>query len=77
MPHRANTDTNIANGTQPNQNFGKNFTKLRTLTPFSKNYKFQNPQLKSTKFKTKEKTMFRKTYLEVILQIFSLENDGV
>ena len=67
MPHGANTATNTANGTQPNQNFEKKFTKIRTPTPFSKIPKFQNPKLKSVKSKTKMKTMFRKTYLEVIL----------
>ena len=72
MPHRANTDTNIANGTRPNQNFGKHFTKLRTPTPFLKNPKFQNPKKKTAKYKTKEKK-----YLEVILQRFLLQNDGV
>ena len=77
MPHGANTGTNTTNETQPKQNFGKNFTKMRTPTPFSKNPKFQNPKLKSAKFKTKVKTMFRKTYLEEILQRFLLENDGV
>ena len=77
MPHGANTGTNTANETQPNQNFRKNFTKLRTLTPFSKNPKFQNRKLKTAKFKTKEKTMFKRTYLEVILQRFLLENDTV
>ena len=78
MPHGANTDTNIANGTQPNQNLEKNFTKIRTSTQFSKIPNFYKPKLKSAKFKTKvKKKMFRKTYLEVILQRFLLENDGV
>ena len=54
MPHRANTDTNIANGTRPNQNFGKHFTKLRTPTAFLKIPKFQNPKKKTAKYKTKE-----------------------
>ena len=77
MPHGANTDTNTANGTQPNQNFEKQFTKIRTPTPFSKIPKIRNPKLKSAESKIKMKTMFRKTYLEVILQRFLLEKDGV
>ena len=36
MPQGANTNTHKPNGTQPNQNFEKNFTKSRTLTHFRK-----------------------------------------
>ena len=41
MPHGANTDTNIANGTQPNQNFEKICTKIRTPTLFWKSPNFK------------------------------------
>ena len=37
MPHRANTNTQISNGTQPNQNFEENFHKIKNPNPFSKN----------------------------------------
>ena len=36
LPQGANTVTNTGNGTQPNQNFERIFTKMRTLTQFSK-----------------------------------------
>ena len=36
----ANTDTHKSNGTQPNQNFEKNFPKTKFPTPFSKNPQF-------------------------------------
>ena len=36
MPQGANTDTISSNGTQPNQNFEKNFPKSTFPTPFSK-----------------------------------------
>ena len=36
MPHDANTDTHKPNGTQPNQNFEKIYTKSRTPTHFRK-----------------------------------------
>jgi len=39
MPHEANIDTNIANGTQPNQNFEKIFHKNKNPNPV-----FENPQ---------------------------------
>ena len=55
----------------------KNFHKNKNPNPVFKNPQFLKSKLKSAKFKTKVKTMFRKTYLEVILQRFLLENDGV
>ena len=39
-PHGANTDTHKTNGTQPNQNFEKNFSKTKFPTPLSKNPQF-------------------------------------
>ena len=36
----ANTDTQMANGTQLNQDFGKIFTKIKNPNPFSKNPQF-------------------------------------
>ena len=40
LPQGANKDTQMANGTEPNQDFGKNFTKIKNLNPFSKNPQF-------------------------------------
>ena len=37
LPQGANTDTQTANGTQPNQDFGKIFIKNKNPNPFSKN----------------------------------------
>ena len=45
LPQRANTNTNIANRTQPNQNFERNFHNFKNLNPFSKNPQFLNPNL--------------------------------
>ena len=39
----ANTDTQMKNGTQPNQDFGKIFTKIKNPNPFSKNPQFWEP----------------------------------
>ena len=36
MPQLANTTTNKSNGTKPNQEIEKNFTKNRVPNPFSK-----------------------------------------
>ena len=58
--------------------FWKNFHKIEKPNPFSKKIpNFENLKLKSKKLKEKMKAMFRKTYLEVILQRFLLEIDGV
>ena len=43
MPHGANIDTQRSNGTQPNKNFEKKFTKIRTPTQFFKNPQFSKP----------------------------------
>ena len=43
MPQGANTDTQMVNGTQPNQDFGKISQKLRTPTHFQKIPNFENP----------------------------------
>ena len=43
MPHGANTGTNTANGMQPNQNFEKKITKIRTPTQFFENPQFSKP----------------------------------
>ena len=40
LPQGANTDAQIANGTQPNQEFGKSFTKIKNPNPFLKNPQF-------------------------------------
>ena len=45
MPHRANTNTHRSNGTQPNHNFEKTFTKTWTPTHFRKIPNFGNPNL--------------------------------
>ena len=37
MPQGANTNIHKLNGTQPNQNFEKNCSKIKFPTPFSKN----------------------------------------
>ena len=34
LPQGANIDTQMANGTQPNQDFGKIFTKIKNPNPF-------------------------------------------
>ena len=55
MPQGANTDAPTTNGTQPNQNIGKLFTKLRNPTLFQKKIpNFENLKLKSTKLKENE-----------------------
>ena len=43
LPHGTNTRTITANGTQPNQNFGKIFTNLRTPIHFGKIPKILEP----------------------------------
>ena len=43
MPHGANTNTNIANGTQPNQNFERNFHKFKNPNPVFENPQFLKP----------------------------------
>ena len=43
LPYGANIRTIIANGAQPNQNFGKFFTNLRTPTHFQKIPKILEP----------------------------------
>ena len=40
LPQEASTDTQTANGTQPNQEFGKIFTKNKNPNPFLKNPQF-------------------------------------
>ena len=46
LPQGANTDAQTANGTQPNQRFGKIVTKKKNPTQFSKIPNFQNPKHK-------------------------------
>ena len=77
LPHGANTRTNTANGTQPNQRYRKNFTKTKNLNPIFENPQFFNPNLNFCIISKNMKKMFRKTYLEVILQILLLENEEV
>ena len=45
LPHRANTRTNIADWSHPNQRMEKIFTKIRTPTHFRKIPKIWNPNL--------------------------------
>ena len=40
LPQGASTDAQMANGTQPNQDFGKIFTKIKNPNPFLKNPQF-------------------------------------
>ena len=77
LPHGANTRTITANGTQPNQRFRKNFTKTKNPNPIFENPQFLNPNLNFYIISENMKKTFRKTYLEVILQRFFLENEEV
>ena len=77
LPHGANTRTITVNGTQPNQRFRKHFTKTKNPNPIFGNPQFFNPNLNFCIISENMKKMFRKTYLEVILQRFLLENDVV
>ena len=43
MPQGANTDTQTSNGTQPNQNLKKKFTKIGTPTQFFESPKILKP----------------------------------
>ena len=43
LPHGANTNAKIPNGTKPNQEIEKNFTKIRIPTHFRKIPNFENP----------------------------------
>ena len=45
LPQGANTDTQMANGTQPNQDFRNIFTKIKNPNPFLKNPQFWEPYL--------------------------------
>ena len=76
LPHGANTRTITANGTQPNQRFRKNFIKTKNPNPIFENPQFLNPNFFCIISKNMKK-MFRKTYLEVILYRFLLENKEV